>query len=207
MHDYSAIASTEGYSALFLQRNVENAKNYLRLPKHVEPLSAPQGPNWVALARMRSICNSGSIQCYFLIYPYHADILEMFDAAGMWQLFEAWKRDAVALLTSSANGPPAVLWDFSGYTQYAKEQVPPPGDKTVAMRWYWEAGHFKAALGQKMLDRMIGGSTEDFGVRLSLANIDLHLKQLRVQQDRYREEFPVASRRVRDLVGGTTISR
>ena len=45
----------------------------------------------------------------------------------------------------------AELWDFSGFSPYADEAVPLPGDTHSEMRWYWEAGHFKKSLGDRLL--------------------------------------------------------
>ncbi|MEP7062474.1 MAG: hypothetical protein ABI881_08745 [Betaproteobacteria bacterium] len=202
MRDYEGIAAAEGYGTLFLQKNRENAKNYLRAQKRLEAHGRSLGPSWRALERLRAICSTGSVQCYFLIYPYHADTLELFDAAGLWPLFEDWKRQLVLRLgpqeeTKNAAGD---LWDFSGYSRFTTEPVPARSDRKTPMRWYWEAGHFKAALGEEMLHQMFDSGYDSFGERLSAANIDQHLMTLRDQRNRYREEYPEKSGEIRRLV-------
>jgi len=34
------------------------------------------------------------------------------------------------------------------------------------MQWYWEAGHYKSALGNEMLETMLGGATR-FGIAMT----------------------------------------
>ena len=39
------------------------------------------------------------------------------------------------------------------------------------MRWYWEPGHYKSALGERILERIVHGRTH-FGRILTEANIE-----------------------------------
>jgi hypothetical protein len=201
MHDYEAIAATEGYRALFAQRNLENARSYLRDGLHLEP-SSPPGPSWTALARMKATCIARSIHCVFVIYPYHADILELFDAAGLWPSFERWKREAAAMLVvpASVGATPIELWDFSGYDAYTTEAVLASGKEVDAMRWYWEAGHFKAALGERIVRRAFDGDAEPFGNRMVTGEVDADLAAIRAARDRYRVAQPRAAQAIRELV-------
>jgi hypothetical protein len=40
-----------------------------------------------------------------------------------------------------------VLVDFSGFCQYNCERIPALHEVRASNKWYWEAGHFKKALG------------------------------------------------------------
>ena len=63
------------------------------------------------------------------------------------------------------------LFDFSGYNEFTTERVPPPADRHSAMRWYWDAGHYKVALGDEMLG-VIFGDAAPFGVALTSSNVE-----------------------------------
>jgi hypothetical protein len=201
MHDYEALAATEGYRALFAQRNAENARNYLRDSLHLEPASPPS-VSWAALARMKTLCVARAIRCAFVIYPYHADILELFDAAGLWPSYERWKRETVGMLVDGRQDPAGniELWDFGGYDALTTEAVPVSRTGTTGMNWYWEAGHFKAALGERIVRRVFGSDAEAFGMRIDTANIDMDLAEIRAARDRYRDAQRGASQAIRDLV-------
>jgi hypothetical protein len=59
------------------------------------------------------------------------------------------------------------------------------------MRWHWEPGHFKKELGDLVLDRILDvpapadTPVEDFGIKLTPANIESHLAGVRSHRDRY----------------------
>ena len=52
------------------------------------------------------------------------------------------------------------------------------------MRWYWEPGHYKSALGEHILERIIHGRTH-FGRVLTAANIESALAEIREERDRF----------------------
>lgn len=77
-------------------------------------------------------------------------MLAMFEAAGLWPLFDEWKAQLVlAIGDIRVRFPDAriSLTDFSGYGTYNCERIPAANERDAATRWYWEAGHFKKALG------------------------------------------------------------
>ena len=86
-----------------------------------------------------------------MIYPYHAQLLLLFQETGLWLAFEDWKRLLVRTIDEErAAGRlrgEVTLWDFSGISEPTTETIPMPKDRTTELRWYWEGGHFKAALG------------------------------------------------------------
>lgn len=125
------------------------------------------------------------MELHLFISPSHARQWEAAHAAGLWPSFEQWKR----LLTRLAASEAVPLWDFSGATRYTS--VPPEGEP----RWHLESSHYRKALGDRVLERLLGGATNDgvgdsFGVRLTPANLEAHLGELRDAQARYRAEYP-----------------
>ena len=78
------------------------------------------------------------------------------------------------------------LWDFTGYAGPPAEPIPPAGDVTNRMRFYFENSHCTTVLGGFMLDAMFGvPATNQFGVILDRANLDAHLARIREDRDGY----------------------
>ena len=70
------------------------------------------------------------------------------------------------------------------------------------MRWYWEAGHFKRELGDRIIARIRGGGDEGFGVRLDASVIDSALAHIRQGEASYRQQRPAEFMALSKLVAG-----
>lgn len=187
LHEYPGLARSEGYFALFRQRDQDNIRTLSRYPRNLYARGTSGSAPLEDLAAILSAARAHDIQVDLAIYPYHGHLLEIYRGLGYWSLFEDWKRDLTHLVESVGRGS-ARLWDFSGYHSYAREPVPPPGDRETTVRWYWEAGHFKAALGHKMLEAIYGSGESGFGVRLTSTGIDAHLAELARGRAQYVRE-------------------
>ncbi len=125
------------------------------------------------------------VRLALVIPPLHSLHLELINRAGLWPVFENWKRDLVAAV--SAASCEVSLWDFSGY-QGPTTEVVPRGPEP--MEWFWESSHFKKELGDRVLDRVLLGTSESalLGVRLDSQNIDAELQRTRELREVYRAE-------------------
>src|SRR5207237_4500138 len=119
------------------------------------------------------------------IHPYHARFLNMLSEVGLWQSFEEWKRVIVNTVGDIVTGTLADtrIFDFSGFNEFAVEPVPPQGDRHTVMRWYWEPGHYKSALGERILARIFH-EEGPFGYVLSSENIESVLSKIRGERIR-----------------------
>ena len=162
LRDYRLAVRREGYGALFEQRNRENARSFALLPHDIFERGGRSSPSWRQLERLLALAKDHDVRVIGIIYPYHAQTLELFRAAGLWEAFEAWKARLAEVMPARAEvgGEACALWDFSGYHAYASEPVPARGVLGVDLAWYWEAGHFKSTLGERMLQRIGGGQPE-----------------------------------------------
>lgn len=151
------------------------------------------------LGKLVEDCLADGIGIYLYISPVHARQLEALRAMDLYESFERWKRDLLETVANAAGraegGKAPTLWDFSGYSTLTTEPVPGPGQRDVKMRWYWESSHFKKALGNLVLDRLLGHAGEvpvpaDFGVALQAEGLDAHLAAIRSAGERYRAAFP-----------------
>ena len=197
LREYEFSAMHEGYGKLFLQRDTENARAYAKLPKAILVERSGTSKEWQILDQLLAIARRNDTDIKFVIYPYHAHILQLLKNAHLVPAFEAWKRRLVEVIQSgrAPSTPQCSLWDFSGYHMFAREPVPALGDTKSVVESYWEAGHFKRQLGDRMLARMFGIDTNasGFGTCLTAANVDDTNAKLERDQDRYAVENPELS--------------
>lgn len=199
LREYQLTARNDGYWALFRQRAAENARSYVREPKSVLLGNGEPGPTF---ATLRAILRAAPAETHLVIYPYHVQLLLLFEEAGLWSAFEDWKRSLVMTIDEErAAGrlrAKVTLWDFSGVSEPASEAIPPPKDRKTELHWYWEGGHFKSALGDRMLSQILG--EPEFGVSLSAEMLDAHLARLRAGMADYRGTKPQLASEAAELI-------
>jgi hypothetical protein len=183
---FEEAVSTDGYYELFRQKEANYAQRNAQIASKL--IDKPNPTAGIDVVRhMLDYCRAHGIRPLLIIPPYHADLLEIFDKAGLWARFEGWKKDLVRLSDQySITGMPVPLWDFSGYDRYSTETVPAKGDHHAVVNWFWEAGHFKRALGDLMLRRVFVGEPPDLGGELAVDTIDRQIEKARVARDDYR---------------------
>lgn len=189
LSDYEEIAQREGYYAIFKQRAGENGKS-LRLKAMSLPTGEPLDRNEFAALRT-ALQNAArwESEVHLVIYPYHAQLLLMFDDVGLWPAFEEFKRQLVLEADRArSRGCNVTVWDFSPPSRYTIQPVPAKDDRPGESPWYWEAGHFKKELGDLILKRLLrpNAAGPDFGQAIRGESIERHLAQQRVQLQHLR---------------------
>lgn len=192
MRDYMKITADEGYWAIFQQRNLENIKSYSNRPHDIFDASGATSPALDDLRRVIKLCRQHGINLRLVIYPYHAHLLEIIQLTGHGKIFENWKRAVVHVAHTesiSAGLAPIPLWDFSLFNEYTQSSVPAKGDKKTINKWYWEAGHFKRELGDRILEQILseGSPYPELGVRLDSTNLESVLAQQQALALNYRQ--------------------
>jgi hypothetical protein len=141
-------------------------------------------------------CRRENVELILFIPPVHALQLEAVHAAGLWSEFEQWKKDLVRIVAEEGGADAIPIWDFTGFKGRVAEPIPAEGDRITRMKWYLEISHFTPALGQVVVERMLGqpenarGNPDDFGVRLNAANIESHLARIRADREAYAVAHP-----------------
>lgn len=179
MLEYAKYARDEGYYAIFRQRAEEYASTFVRKPRALAYSATGSSPARDDLRAVIDLAGKQGVALQLVIYPYHAQMLAMFERAGLWPVFDAWKEMLAAEVAQAQRSYPGMqiaLWDFSGFSSYQCEPIPVKNDKRTSTRWYWEAGHFKKALGDLMLARLQDGAVPAgeaaaLGFRLTSANL------------------------------------
>ena len=143
--------------------------------------------------------HENNMSASLFISPSHARLNELIHAAGLWDQFELWKRQMLALTLSVArtyDNTPYEILDFSLPGDITSEPFPEAGDSDYQMRYYYESIHFNQRTGTRVLDRLnrvgvdpITMATE-FGRRMAEDNIDALLQEIRERQAHFRNEYP-----------------
>lgn len=205
LRNYNRLVASEGHYALAYQRNVENYRTYVKKPKTTLPDPDQSTPDYAALAALLAAVEARDLDAHFIIYPYHADVLEGFERAGLRPAFDQWKQRVATMIenaeiSADADGDDTdmTLWDFSGYTAITTERFPPKGDTRTILQWYWEPGHFKASVGDAMLKEMFASPAArlNFGTPLTPQNLPAVLAAYDSGQRQYRREAPAEIARV-----------
>jgi hypothetical protein len=149
------------------------------------------------------------------VTPHHAATLEVRGATGLDERYEFWLRELVRINeqeAARAGQEPLPLWDFSDVNAITREVVPAADDPSP-MRWFWEQSHYRQATGDLILDRIFGHSDperllpEDFGVRLTGANIERHFARGREEQKRWSTDNAALSERIARAAQNETHNR
>jgi hypothetical protein len=134
------------------------------------------------------LCEQRGITLKIYISPSHATQWEAVRAAGLWPVFEQWKRELVKI---------APCWDFSGYNSITTEPI------TENIKNYIDSSHHRKEVGDLVLNRLLDYSPEmvpgDFGVFLTSDNIEYHLATIRAARQVWAENNPDEVKLVRDI--------
>ncbi|WP_374246038.1 hypothetical protein [Zoogloea sp.] len=170
LDNYIAEVNNSGHYVLFRQRAEQNARAWRRMEPAIQPASGLSIDQQALEAVLAGLEAAGSTT-RLVIYPYHAEIRLIQARLGLAGLFDDWRRMIVAM---AARHPGVEVWDFSGIGPEVLEAIPAPGDRQTHLRNFWEAGHFKRELGDRVVARAMGeaGADSAFGLRLTPDNID-----------------------------------
>ncbi|GAB4529264.1 MAG: hypothetical protein Tsb0014_11130 [Pleurocapsa sp.] len=123
------------------------------------------------LNQIVNLCQQSNIDLKIFISPTHATQYEAIEVAGLWSVFEQWKREVVAITP---------VWDFSGYNSITTEKI---SGRAIN---YLDSSHYSQVTGDLILNRLLSFNIEqvpdDFGVYINPQNIELHLAKIRQDQ-------------------------
>lgn len=193
--EYKQLARDEGYYALFSQRAQDYRKRFERSPRALVSHASGTSREFEQLEAVVAFGIRSKAPVDIVIYPYHAQIMALYEEAGMLPLFDEWKNRLAALTGELRAAHPAArirLWDFSGYSPYHCERIPARGDRKSETRWYWEAGHFKAAFGNRILARILDEPRHDpqLGMELSSASLAANRERIAAERAACLQAYP-----------------
>ena len=171
------------------------------------------GPTAPALrafdASVGKLCRGGT-RLRLYINPTHALTLDALYWRSKWDAMETWQRD-LAQMTGRyrRQGCDVRLHDFSGFNSITSEAIPQVTGAR-AMRYYWEASHYRDNVGRLILARLFGGPVPvpaDFGVELTETGIAAHQAATRAARERYRVEHARETAYAQRVLDGPLIRR
>lgn len=171
LRNYIPEVAQSGHYALFRQRAEENVRNWTRKAAtfRLNPSGMSQDEQVLDAILARASLSGSTV--YVVIYPYHAQIRMLVERLGFGALFSEWKRRVFEISARHAGtGGSVEVWDFSGISAETLEAIPRRGDRQTQLNYYWESGHFKKELGDRVIARILGGQ-DSFGGRLNDANV------------------------------------
>ncbi|WP_332875964.1 hypothetical protein [Massilia sp. S19_KUP03_FR1] len=205
LKEYRAYVRNDGYAKIFAQRAQENARAFQR-----KSTTALNPADVKRLQALLATATAMRADVKLVIYPYHAQILALFEAAGLWPQFEAWKHVVVAVVAKAQRDHPdakIALFDFSGFGAYNCEAVPDAGDAGASTKWYWEGGHFKKQLGDIVLARVMSAQgpalqQAAFGFKLDQASELDNVARIAAERNACAAAHPATFESARRLISG-----
>ena len=162
-------------------------------------------PKFAALTELLRFARAHNIELRLYISPVHARMNEVIVAAGKQREVEQWKRQLVAALVDhNAANPwrePVRLWDFSYANQLTTEEVPSDKQAHAPMRYYWETSHFRQALGDIVLQKILSQhpAAQSFGMLLDSPTLNNSLASMHRAQLRWEHSHAADVREIADL--------
>jgi hypothetical protein len=171
------------------------------LPEERYCMTAPGQPGTLdVFGDLLDVAQQSGVRVHIFINPIHARMLIALREAGLWPIYEDWKRGLVRVNDEVAqkNGrEPLPIWDFSGFNTVTTERVPELGDLKTPMLYWWEPSHHRAAAGTLTLDRVLGYRDpggrkvpDDYGVLLTSRSIEGWIEGTRAAALAYMRDQP-----------------
>jgi hypothetical protein len=172
-------------------------KKYLPYPECSFDFAYPTGGSSMDdLREILKLAHQHHVDLRLFISPSHARQWETLAAAGLWDKWEAWKRELVDINADEAQRASAQvlpLWDFSGYDEISTENVPVEGDNKTQMRWYSDSAHYTQALGQRIVQTMFASAPKvrpTWGEIIRPDTLPARLITIRAARQAYRQSHP-----------------
>jgi hypothetical protein len=185
---------TEGSYTLVMDKDRE------RTPKLLAWAAAGGLTTTAPLGEIVRAGHAHGAEVIVFIMPSYVDQLEVLRQTGLMPLFERWKMDVARTLESAdPAAAPTPLWDFSGISQYTTELLPGARDLDHPLHWFWEPIHFRTALGDVMVRRMLDGAGS-WGDRITTQNLPARAAQQAALQRQWAETHPADVARLAAVV-------
>ena len=179
------------------------AKAFEHVLKKTSPLGRP--PDVPATIKLLDqvtddYCRQGTVFRFYL-QPVHA-LAELSYWATRRQEVDDWKRSLTTIIDARRRqGCDIRLVDFSGFNRITTEEIPQATGRGD-MQYYWEQSHYRSEIGQAILERLFRegqqDERDDFGVELSGATIEQHLREFSTKRRDYISSHP---RETRNMIG------
>jgi hypothetical protein len=163
---FREVIRRQGQRSLFKEKNDE-----YRIRCQTRDVPTPSDSvELQSFTEILKLCKTNHIEVFVFMHPYHCDVLDVIETTGHAKGFASWKS-WIALECESFD---VKCYDFATRNRWTSEPTPSGDDNQGLMKWYWESGHYRSALGDLMLFRMFHAEAgdADFGIRLGAFKIE-----------------------------------
>lgn len=141
------------------------------------------------LKEILEICRKKQIEVKLFISPVHVTLWEARSLVNLWPAFGEWKRELVKI---------APVWDFSGYNSITTEEI-----TEKDMENYIDPSHYTKEVGDLILNKIFQVNLEtvpkDFGSFITEDNIEIHLKKIENDRQKWLQQNPKIVEYVKSL--------
>ena len=197
--DWKSIYLTNGFkyqdlTGAWAKQFISSEQRYIddtyTIPDYTFNNKNDSGTTFDYFRKMVQLAHQHHIDLHFFISPSHARQWEVIAQLGLWQKWEYWKQEMLAITKQESRifqQSILPIHDFSGYSAYSTESVPRTAEKV--MQWYSDSSHYRQALGDILLAKMLQidkTPAESFGRVLNTANITMHLANIKTEHLHYQ---------------------
>ena len=151
---------------------------------------------FTALRAILRLCAAEDIEIILFTNPVHAELLDI--EYGDGREFSAWVRQVVAVVAAecTATGRKVPFWSFYGFNAITTERFPDRRQAVSTMENYWEISHYRKAVGDLVLSRMLGrpearlAALPDFGRMVTPATVESELDRLASERALWKSAAP-----------------
>ncbi len=155
-HDFQRMVAVEGAHSLFAQKGDELARKYGR-PWFFRATDGSLPEQFALLEQFLDVLRARNINVTLFTNPLHDEFWKMLKREGHLAHYDDWLLTLLNALQAREDAQ-LRFWDFAIESDYIKEPVPPPADRSGPLQWFWEPSHYRRELGDLMLDSMLSGT-------------------------------------------------
>jgi hypothetical protein len=156
--DFGEAARVEGPRALFDQK-MTDLNDHFSVRWYLRDDQGQLDPSFEDLEIFLDMAVERNIKVYLFINPFHQIYWDLLEDLGQMPLNMEWLNEVQLVVK---NYPPEAvsLWDFSINSPFIHETVPPHGEKSGPLQWFWEPSHYREQLGDLMIETMLSDSCD-----------------------------------------------
>jgi hypothetical protein len=204
MHDYEGHAKTSGYRVLFDTTN-KGIHQFLNNAAKTRPEQLNETRGLDDLRSLIRYLVGQGIVVVVVMSPYHADFMASIHQYGLQLAYERWKETVAGFADLGNPSTPVRVIDFGCDGHATREPIPGRGDRQSAMRWYWDAQHFKSELGTRMMRLLFKAGLDRAGEPISMVLQDDELTGRMLVPGDFASHHAICRNAVADYVAATRV--
>jgi hypothetical protein len=155
LRNFEGSAQTSGYHVLFETANYRIMRTWQQHQNGRGVASGNDSKNYDELKTVLKLLDKEKIKVLLVISPLHHDYKVNLYKYGLGLRYETWKQEISNIAASYNASDKIKLYDFGCTGEALRERIPDRNDKQSPMKFYWDAEHFKSALGTELVSQLL----------------------------------------------------